>query len=210
VRADLARYRLRAFSDPAGRTAPAWRDSEHLAAVTNAGMFHEGGAPVGLIVDDGVARGAVNPKLGGVLAWDPVAPNDPRAIVTGKGCAGFVDLDELRTRYRGVLQGDRLLGCDGGALAWKDPKQYSAAALGVDRAGRVVFVHARGAVRMAELSAALAHHDLAGAIFLEGGPEASLVAGDWMRLGSYETGFIENDDNQRWWALPNVVGLVPR
>ena len=33
--------------------APWWRDTFHLVAVTNAGMFHEGGDPVGLIVEDG-------------------------------------------------------------------------------------------------------------------------------------------------------------
>ena len=61
---------------------------------------------------------------------------------------------------------------------------------------------------MAELSTALAGHDLAGALFLEGGPEATLVAGQTVLVGSYETGFVDNDDNHDEWALPNVLGLV--
>ena len=28
--------------------------------------------------------------------------------------------------------------------------------------------------------------------------------------GSYETGFNENDDNQRQWPIPNVIGVSPR
>ncbi|HEY5937211.1 MAG TPA: phosphodiester glycosidase family protein, partial [Kofleriaceae bacterium] len=96
----------------------------------------------------------------------------------------------------------------------KDPKHYSAAGIGIDRAGRVVLFHARAAVTMAELATALAGHDLAGALFLEGGPEASLVvhgpAGQLDRVGSYETGFVENDDNHAFWALPNVISVLAR
>jgi hypothetical protein len=209
VRGDLGANALCLYTDPAGRTADAWRDREHLTAVINAGMFHEGGAPVGLIVDRGRTLGEDNPKFGGVLAWDPVDPHDPAVTITAKQCAGF-DLTALRKRYRSLIQSYRLLDCDGRALPWKDPKQYSSAAIGVDRAGRIVLLHARGAVTMAELSVALAGHDLAGALFLEGGPEATLLAGTLSRVGSYETGFIENDDNHDQWALPNVIGLRPR
>jgi len=212
VRVDLAKYRLRALSrgdgDPA-RTAPGWRDAFHLAAVINAGMFHASGAPVGLIVANGAVHGADNAKMGGFVAWDPGGGGDPPIAVTGRSCAGF-DLAKLRARYRSIVQSYRLLDCDGKAMAWSDPKQYSAVAIGVDRGGRVALVHVRGAVTMAELSRELAAHDLAGALFLEGGPEASLVAGALARLGSYETGFIDNDDNQRWWDLPNVIGVEPR
>lgn len=216
VRADPARYALRVLSaaDEAGaRSAPAWRDAFHLAAVTNAGMFHASGAPVGLIVSDGVPRSGNNTKMSGYVAWDPVSADDPAVTIAGRDCAGF-DLEALRARYHTIVQSYRLLGCDGEALPWKDPKQYSAAALGVDRTGRIVFLHARAAVTMTELAASVAGHDLAGAVFLEGGPEASLVArgpeGELARVGSYETGFVEHDGNQAFWSLPNVIGLLPR
>lgn len=197
---------LRLFTDPAGRTADAWRSSEQLTSVINAGMFHHGGEPVGLMIDRGRVLGADNEKFGGFLAWDPVDPEDPPVIVAGKPCAGF-DLAALRARYRSLIQSYRLLDCEGGPIAWQDPKQYSAAAIGVDRAGRVVMLHARGAVTMAELSRSLARHDLAGALFLEGGPEATLVTPELSLVGSYETGFVEHDDNHVQWALPNVLGI---
>lgn len=218
MRADLARYSLRALSaDSAAGSKPpdalAWRSTHELAAVTNAGMFHADGAPVGLIVADGASRGEDNAKMSGFLAWDPVSPKDPPVTVAGRGCAGF-DLAALRRRYRSLVQSYRFLGCDGAALPWQDPKRYSAAGIGVDRAGRVVFLHARAAVTMAELAKALAAHDLTGALFLEGGPEASLVArgpaASLERVGSYETGFFEDDSNRRFWALPNVIGLAAR
>ena len=52
------------------------------------------------------------------------------------------------------------------------------------------------------------------AMHVEGGPEASLsihAAGVNLDLnGSYETGFRENDDEPRQWAIPNVLGVAQR
>lgn len=49
---------------------------------------------------------------------------------------------------------------------------------------------------------------------LEGGPEASLslrAPGLHVDLAeSYETGFMENDDNESQWPIPNVLGVVRR
>ena len=215
VRVDLARYRVRVLSaarDGGAHPAPAWRETFHLAAVINAGMFHDDGTPVGLVIEDGRALSSDNAKYPGILAFDPRSPADPPALVTGRDCPGF-DLKALEHRYRSLIQAPRLLGCDGTALHWADPKQYSAAAIGVAKDGALVLLHARSAVTMSELATAVSRLDLAGALFLEGGPEASLlVDGDppLARVGSFETGFVENDGNQSFWWLPNVVGVAPR
>ncbi|HEY1558222.1 MAG TPA: phosphodiester glycosidase family protein [Kofleriaceae bacterium] len=218
VRADLARFRLRVLTasrDGRARTAPDWRDTFELAAVINAGMFHDSGLPVGLLVENGIAVGADNRTFGGVLAFDPIDPGDPPVAIAGRDCGGF-DLATLRARYRSLVQSSRLLGCDGAALHWKDRKRYSAAAIGIDHEGRVVLLHARDPVTMTELSRALTSPtlDVAGALFLEGGPEASLLArgsfGSLARVGSYETGFREDDTNHDFWQLPNVLALEPR
>ena len=213
VRADLAQHRLRVLTaarEGRSQPAPTWRETFHLIAVINAGMFHSDGKPVALIVEDGVAVSNDNKKYLGYLAFDPRAPTDAPAIIAGRDCPNF-SLADLRKRYRSIVQSPRLLGCGGEALPWKDTKQYSSAAIGLDRAGRAVFIHARAALTMTELSQALASLDLAGALFLEGGPEASLVVrgadGELLRMGSYETGFVENDSNQSFWWLPNVIAL---
>jgi len=216
VRADPAKLQLRVLTatrDGTSHTAPAWREVFHLTAVTNAGMFHADGSPVGLIVEDGVAVGHDNKKFGGVLAFDPRTPGDPPVVITGRDCAGF-DLAALRAKYRSLVEDPRLLGCSGEALTWADPKYYSAAVVALDRAGRIVFVHARVATTMSQLSRALAALDLQGALFLEGGPEASLIVkgerGELSLVGSYETGFLENDGNLAFWWLPVVLALQPR
>lgn len=216
VRADLAHHRLRVLTaarEGRSQPAPAWRETFDLIAVINAGMFHSAGDPVALIIEDGVAISQDNKQYLGYLAFDPRSANDAPALVTGRDCTGF-SLDDLRKRYRSIVQSPRLLGCAGEALPWQDKKQYSAAAIGLDRLGRVVLIHARAAITMTELSKALAALDLRGALFLEGGPEASLVVrgadGELSRVGSYETAFVENDTNQSFWWLPNVIALQAR
>lgn len=56
--------------------------------------------------------------------------------------------------------------------------------------------------------------DLLGLIYLEGGPEASLYVNGFTEkyslIGSYETGFYESDDNDRFWPIPNVIGVRMR
>ena len=207
VRADPSLYALRAPTADR-KPAPAWLDSLGAVAITNAGMFHDSGAPVGLVVTGGKTRGIDNAKFGGYFAWDPTGKR-PAVATLGKGCPNAAERDS----YRSLVQSYRLLDCDGGAIKWADPKHYSAVAIGTDRRGHIIFIHARGAFTMHELSIELASHDLAGAIFLEGGPEASLVvrgrAGTLERVGSYETGFYENDGNTEFWDLPNVIALVP-
>lgn len=218
VRVDLHDHALRilaAAREGQARPATAWADDFGLTAAINLSMFKDDGLPVALAVD---AHGALdprdNPPFGGFLAFDPVDPHDPPAIVAGRSCPGF-DLDALRKRYRAVVQSYRLLDCDGGAIAWKDAKRYSAAAVGVDRDGALVLIHVRAPFTMKALSAALARPALrlAGAIFVEGGPEASLVVRAdraLERVGSFETAFLESDENRRFWDLPNVLGVVKR
>ena len=211
VRADPTRYALGAFTADRdhARGANEWQREHDLVAVINAGMFHESGEPVGLVISDAKSRGVDNEEFGGYFAWDP-AKGSPAVTVIGRGCPNATERDN----YRSLVQSYRLLDCNGGAIRWQDPKQYSAAAIGVDRAGNIVFIHTRAGFTMRELSTALAAHDLAGAIFLEGGPEASLVVhgatASLERVGSYETGFVENDDNTAFWSLPNVIALVAR
>jgi hypothetical protein len=217
VRVALSVHGLRilaaAREEGGARPAPRWVDDFGLAAAINLSMFRDDGAPVALAVDArGVLAGKDNAPFGGFLAFDPVDPRDAPAIVAGRQCKGF-ELAALRRRYRAVVQSYRLLDCDGGAIAWKDEKRYSAAAIGVDRDGRLALVHVRAPFTMKELSASLARPELrlAGAIFVEGGPEASLVVhADRVleRIGSYETGFVESDDNRRFWDLPNVLGVT--
>ncbi len=212
VRIDLARYRLEvrtARADGGARPAPRWVADFGLAAVINTSMFGDDLRSIGMLRDArAVNSDRDNPKLGGFLAFDPVDPADPPAVISGRDCPGF-DLAALRRRYRGLVQNYRLLDCQGAAIRWADPKIYSSAAIAVDRDGRMVFLHARAPMQMTALAGALADLDLAGALYVEGGPEASLVAGPVAEVGSFETGFFDHS-NRAFWDIPNVLAAAPR
>jgi hypothetical protein len=212
VRIDLVHHRLRlltAAADGGARPAPRWAADFGLVAVTNTSMFGDDLRSIGILRDArSVNRDRDNPKLGGFFAFDPVDPASPPVLMTGRDCPGF-DLADLRRRYRGLIQNYRLLDCDGAALPWADKKVYSAAGVGLDRTGRVVFLHSREPVPMTELNRVIGGLDLAGAMYAEGGPEASLHAPPIAEIGSFETGFFDGS-NTRFWDVPNVLGASSR
>jgi len=218
VRVDPSRYRLRlltARSDGGARPLPAWVRDFGLTGAINASMYHPGGGSTGMLVRDGhieVARD--NPSFGGVLAFGPRSSGLPPMRALGRSCGGF-DLPRLRADYRSLVQNYRLLDCDGAAIPWVDRKAYSAAAIGMDAEGHLVLVHSRTPYRMRTFARMLAEprHRLHSLMFVEGGPEASLfveAGGHAVReVGSYETGFREDDSNREFWELPNVLGFEP-
>ena len=150
-----------------------------------------------------------------VVGWDPRERGGPLIAAGGRGCSS--DLDGLRRSFRSVIQGYRMMvDCRGRAIPWRNQRRYSAAAFGADRDGRAVFVHSRTPYRMRELNRMIADLDLGirGLVYMEGGPEASLVVRDGARsvteIGSWEDGFNENDDNRELWEIPSVIGFARR
>ena len=110
-----------------------------------------------------------------------------------------------------------MIDCRGRNVWAPQPRKWSTACVGTDRRGRVLLIHAR---------APFATHDLVNALlklplglerlmYVEGGPEASLyVRADGRaavsEVGSFETGFFENDANRVFWPLPNVIAFSAR
>ena len=109
-----------------------------------------------------------------------------------------------------------MIGCDRAPLWPRNDKVWSHAVIGEDAAGRILFVHARSPWNtrvFAEILLGLPL-DLRRLQYAEGGPEATLYLdiGDTREahVGSWETGFREDDDNRAMWGLPNVVGVARR
>ena len=227
LRIDPAHFELRvltAFEHGEARGAPTWARDFGLTAAINTSMYRPSGRSTGILIHSGtVQNGKDTKKFGAFLAFDPAVeanePSAPRPAVAmfGRGCPDY-DLAGIRAGYRSLVQNYRLLDCDGKAIDWKDPKMYSAAAVALDRQGHVVFLHVRTPYLMRDLTRMLTDPDLdlglTAAMFVEGGPEASLHVrhGDFEQtwVGSYESGFQEHDDNRVSWPLPNVIGVVPR
>lgn len=217
VRIDPKKYapRLLTAEEHGGaRTVTAWAKQFRLVVVVNASMYDPKGKSVSLMVDGTrVNNGRDDAKFGGLVAFGPRGTEPAPVSIFGKTCPS-VDVDAVRNRYRTVIANYRLLDCEGRAIAWKDEKIYSAAAIGIDRDGWVVLAHARMPRRMDELAKILAAPErrLASAVYVEGGPEASLLVDakgvSVNEVGSYETGFREDDTNVTFWDIPNVIGFA--
>lgn len=215
VHIDPARYDLRLLtSDRHGspRTVEQWAAEFDLLGAINASMYLPNLRSTGLMIDDDrLNNPALNPRFEGVMAFGAHADDDPPVLFTGTDCEGF-DLDSLRVRYRTVIQNYRLLDCAGTPLEWEDRKLYSAAAVGLDERGWVVFVHAGSPSRTQDLARWLAQAQwgLVAAHFVEGGTDASLLmqVGDERIavVGGYEGGI----GGRSFRPVPNVIGFVAR
>lgn len=195
--------------DRKNRTAAQWADDFEDIAVINAGMYetdystHTGYLRLG---------SHINSKV-----WTPQYKSV--FFLREDGRAHIEDIDQQPAnlaRYAAVVQNLRLIKAPGRNVWAESSRQWSEAALAMDKEGRILFLFTRTPFPMRRLNRILlmsslgitrAHH-------LEGGPEASLsIRSKGIRLdlcGSYETGFNEGDDNASQWALPNVIAVRVR
>ena len=210
VRIDPAVARLTVALASETHSAPQkaadWCRTSHLAVAINAGMFKDDHkSNVGYLRHGKYLN---NPQ------W-----NDYRAAVAiNSNRARWLDLDsdkaQITDDYDIVIQNLRLITKNRKNVWAPNRRQWSEAALAIDDKGRLLFLFSRAPYSMKEFNALLLSLPLniAGAMHLEGGPEASLsihTGGvDLDLAGSYETGFWPDDSNVRQWPIPNVLGVV--
>ena len=189
--------------------------TEGLTGGINAGMFLPSGQSCGFLMQKGEVRSGRRPsKFDGAIGFDPLGGLPP-FVVAGRGCSkGF---GWVRKNFGSMLQGYKMMvDCQGRAVAWQHTRRFSAAGIGVDRDGWAVLVHCRTPYRPKVLNEMLADPALGirGLIYVEGGPEASLVVNagphSVAEMGSWEDGFYPSDENHDFWDLPNVIGFAPR
>ncbi len=212
ARFKLALYSAKAMTLPSPLTIRGWIEQQHLVAAINAGMFDPDGSTTGYARTGTITvKSAWKPSYGALLALGPDDPKLPAAAILDTGCD---DVKAREPHYGAALQSLRMIDCKGANVWQQSDKAWSTAALAIDGEGRVLFIHARSPWSVHDFIANLQKLPLgiARAMYLEGGPEASLsVRAGGVSLdavGSYETGFNENDDNTRQWELPNVIGVT--
>ena len=217
LRIDPARFRLQLLNASApgqGKplTARDWCLRNNLVAAINASMYQQNlRTSVSLMR----TRSHVNnPSLTGdkaVLAFDAKSSGIPPVKIIDRGCEDFA---AWKDRYATLVQSIRMISCDRKNVWSRQPVQWSIAAIGLDRRGRVLFLHSRSPYSPHDLIDILLALplDLAGAMYVEGGPEAQLFVRSGKRqtelVGSYETGFFESDTNDHAWPVPNVIGVM--
>ncbi len=195
-------------------TAREWCEAHGLQAATNAGMFATDGLThVGYMrCAEYVNSSHVN-SYQSVLALSPKQADLPRAHIYD---LDFTSLEEILASYACAAQNLRLIQRPGVNRWSPQERSWSEAALGQDRAGRLLFIFSLEPFTMHEFNQVLLNLpiDLECAQHLEGGPEAQLyIRCDGFEreyVGAYETGFSEGKTPGRAWPIPNVLGLRAR
>ncbi|GDX83033.1 hypothetical protein LBMAG42_48440 [Deltaproteobacteria bacterium] len=220
VRVDptLVRLEVRAASlrDKTLRKASEWGESPPDAkaiAVINSSMFKDDWlSSLGRFVVNGTAQNkGWAEQQNSLFVADPVSKAGPRAALVNLGCA---DRDATVAAWQTQVQSIRMVGCSRENVWAQEPRSWSSALVGADAQGRILFLHTRAPYTMHDLVDMLlaVPLDIVALHYAEGGPEASLyVRGPGVErheVGSYETGFVENDQNADEWDLPNVIVAI--
>lgn len=219
LRIDPGRFDFRllnASADKKGRglSARRWCIEEGLVAAINASMYQQDyRTSVSLMR---TRTHVNNPRLSKdmtILAFDRLDPGVPPVMIIDRQCEEF---DVWKEKYGTLVQSIRMLSCKGKNVWTQQPKEWSTAAIGTDERGKVLFIHVRSPFSTHDLIDILRTLPIAlsRAMYVEGGPEAQLFVRSGGEehefVGSYETAFMENDDNDQAWAVPNVVGITRR
>jgi exopolysaccharide biosynthesis protein len=189
-----------------------WLKSYDLVCAINAGMFQtDFKSNVGYMKNyKHINHKKINSKYFSIAAFNPVDEGSPKIRIFD---SDETNIHQIIKSYHTVIQNLRLIKRPG-INRWKNQnKKWSEAALGEDQRGNVLFIFSRSPYSMYELNQSLLSLpiEIVCAQHLEGGPEASLYLNhngiEIKRVGSYETDFNENDDNNKYWSIPNVIGL---
>ena len=220
VRIDPERYRFQLLSAKLLKledtlTAREWVEKHKVLGAINASMYQQDHRTSVSYMKgpEGVNHGRWT-KDNAVFAADPTDPSLPAVQIIDRTCARPPDFE---SRYRILVQNIRMLDCRGKNTWARQPKKWSTAAVGTDEHGRVLFIHCRSPYTTHDFIEILRGLPLglARLMYVEGGPEASLyvtVGGKAVvsKVGSFETGFREMDDNQEFWPIPNVLAFEER
>ncbi len=209
---DLELLNASASGQGRSKTAKKWANHNDLVAAINASMFQvDRRTSVALMKTIGHTNNAWISKDKAVLAFDPISDDLPSVQIIDRECQDF---ESLKGKYRSLVQNIRMVSCHGQNVWAQQPKKWSTAAVGMDRKRRVLFLHARSPYSTHDFISILLDLpiDLKSAMYVEGGPEAQLYVksggSEFEWVGSFETGFNENDSVTVAWPIPNVIGVA--
>lgn len=193
-------------------SARRWCERAGLTAAVNASMFQKDGlSSVAFMKTTGHANNSVANNDKAALCFDPASAGRPSAQIADLEKQTLADLCK---NYGSVIQDIRMISPAGANVWSQQPKAWSTTAIGQDKHGRMLFIHCRSPYSVHDLIDMLLGLpiDLKAAMYTEGGPEAQMFVRsgnfEMEAVGSYETGFVENDSNTLAWPVPNVVGIA--
>lgn len=198
-------------------TAKEWSDKYKLTAAINAGMFGtDSETHVGYLkFRDHINNAHIN-GYQSVMTFDPKNSKVVSPFRIYDLDSSRITMKAILNDYNSIIQNLRLIKKPGVNVWPQQDREWSEAAIGEDKEGRILFIFSRSPFSMHDLNEELLHSGLGivAAQHLEGGPEAQLYihAGDFEidMFGSYETSYSENNNNPEAWPIPNILGVRPR
>jgi len=196
-----------------------WADTFDLNVVFNAGMYNLSKplkSRAYLKTGGHINNGTVIENFNLMLAMSPTVKKRDNVEILDLTCENF---NEMNHEFNSYAQGLRMIDCNGSPMFWKKKIQSCSmliAAEGED--GKFYLIFCRSPYTHNQMIQFMVDmpYGLRNAIYLEGGPETSLlidVNGHCIeKVGSWVSTTWERDDNNHFWRLPNVVGvkkLVP-
>jgi hypothetical protein len=210
-------FRLLCASQYGGRnrTVKEWCREFGLGAAINASMYQRDGlTSTGLMKNYSHANNPkLNPNYKSILVFNPAASHLPDVQLLDLQCDNF---GALRKKYKTTVQNMRMISCKRENVWSQQDRRWSMVSLGVDRKGNVLFLFTRSPYSVHDFINILLslEIDVRRAMYLEGGPPASLyLKASHMEIeliGSFETGFNENDENDSFWPIPNAIGIYAK
>jgi hypothetical protein len=191
-----------------------WADTFDLNVVFNAGMYNLSKplkSRAYLKTGGHINNGTVIENFNLMLAMSPTVKKRDNVEILDLTCENF---NEMNHEFDSYAQGLRMIDCNGGPMFWKKKIQSCSmliAAEGED--GKFYLIFCRSPYTHNQMIQFMVDmpYGLRNAIYLEGGPETSLlidVNGHCIeKVGSWVSTTWERDDNNHFWRLPNVVGV---
>jgi uncharacterized protein YigE (DUF2233 family) len=193
-------------------TTKEWAEKHQMLATVNAGMFQQNGlTSVGFMKNFDHVN---NPKLSSantVLAFNPVDESIPEVQIIDRECQNF---SELRNKYQSFLQSIRMISCNGQNVWNKLDSKWSVLALGMDTQGNILFLFSRKSNSVHDFIEILMTLPLSlkSAMYLEGGPQASLYLSTPKMTLQREGALGSLEENSLPFPLPvpNVIGIFKK
>ena len=218
LRIDPTHFSFRLLSAKEGnhipRKAPEWAEKEGLLALVNVGMYQADHLTnVGYMKNGDFLNQPKFNKDKAFFAFNPQSDTLPSCMLIDRECHPWQSLVD---DYQAVTQSIRMIDCQRRNKWGKQQRFWSMVVICMDQKGRVIFAFTRSPYSVHDFINILLKFPLQiqQAMYLEGGPEASFYLNHPQKtvekMGSYETGFWEDDTNQEFWRIPNVIGVVRR
>jgi len=195
-----------------------WCKEKNLLAGINAGMFHGQTQHPGWkgLVNGGYTRNFTHiqyPEFTedqDFIVFNPKNSKLPPIQILDKTCQ---DARGIMDQYHSVVQGIRIIDCHQKVIWERNERKFSMCILCTDTEGNCLFVHCRSPYQVHDFMSQLLQlvPTINRAIYLEGGLLSSFYihtkAKKISLMGSYQTRYRENDTNQKFGNIPNVIGI---